>query len=70
MARRIGNWSRLEVRAVIRFLWAKNLSVSDIRESDENSRRLFAGTSSEESSVRASMLSDGRFCNKSKILED
>ncbi|GFY14099.1 uncharacterized protein TNCV_3612881 [Trichonephila clavipes] len=28
MARLIGNWSRLEVRAVIRFLWANNISAS------------------------------------------
>ncbi|GFX71618.1 histone-lysine N-methyltransferase SETMAR [Trichonephila clavipes] len=28
MERLIGNWSRLEVRAVIRFLWAKNVSAS------------------------------------------
>ncbi|GFV66555.1 uncharacterized protein TNCV_3894481 [Trichonephila clavipes] len=28
MARFLGNWSRLEVRAVIRFLWAKNVSAS------------------------------------------
>ncbi|GFT31646.1 hypothetical protein TNCV_230851 [Trichonephila clavipes] len=28
MARLLGNWSRLEVRAVIRFLWAKNVSAS------------------------------------------
>ncbi|GIX69133.1 hypothetical protein CEXT_111871 [Caerostris extrusa] len=31
MARRSENWSRLEVRAVIRFLWAKNVSASDIQ---------------------------------------
>ncbi|GIY78641.1 histone-lysine N-methyltransferase SETMAR [Caerostris darwini] len=30
MARRLENWSRLEVRAVIRFLWAKNMSSFDI----------------------------------------
>ncbi|GFV32156.1 putative DD41D transposase [Trichonephila clavipes] len=30
MARRLGNRYRLEVRAVIRFLWAKNVSSSDI----------------------------------------
>ncbi|GIY82216.1 histone-lysine N-methyltransferase SETMAR [Caerostris darwini] len=30
MARRSENWSRLEVPAVIRFLWAKNVSASDI----------------------------------------
>ncbi|GFV76899.1 hypothetical protein TNCV_689691 [Trichonephila clavipes] len=28
MVRLLENWSRLEVRAVIRFLWAKNVSVS------------------------------------------
>ncbi|GFX47033.1 uncharacterized protein TNCV_316561 [Trichonephila clavipes] len=28
MARLLGNWSGLEVRAVIRFLWAKNESTS------------------------------------------
>ncbi|GFV88570.1 hypothetical protein TNCV_1243801 [Trichonephila clavipes] len=28
MARLLGNWSRLEVRAVIGFLWAKNVSAS------------------------------------------
>ncbi|GFX75327.1 histone-lysine N-methyltransferase SETMAR [Trichonephila clavipes] len=28
MARLLGNWSRLEERAVIRFLWAKNVSAS------------------------------------------
>ncbi|GFX81909.1 uncharacterized protein TNCV_2571091 [Trichonephila clavipes] len=26
MARLLGNWSRLEVRTVIRFVWAKNVS--------------------------------------------
>ncbi|GFT98952.1 uncharacterized protein TNCV_3793431 [Trichonephila clavipes] len=26
-----GNWSRLEVRAVIRFLWARNVSASERR---------------------------------------
>ncbi|GFX12826.1 histone-lysine N-methyltransferase SETMAR [Trichonephila clavipes] len=30
MARHLGNWSRLEVRAVIRSLWEKNVSASDI----------------------------------------
>lgn len=30
MARRLEKWSRAEVRAVIRFLWAKNVSVSEI----------------------------------------
>ncbi|GFV98616.1 histone-lysine N-methyltransferase SETMAR [Trichonephila clavipes] len=29
MARRLENWSRLKVRAVIRFLWTKNVSASD-----------------------------------------
>ncbi|GFV50745.1 hypothetical protein TNCV_2214061 [Trichonephila clavipes] len=28
MVRLLGNWSRLEVRAVIRFLWAKIVSAS------------------------------------------
>ncbi|GFY07747.1 hypothetical protein TNCV_4133441 [Trichonephila clavipes] len=28
MARLLGNWSRLEVRSMIRFLWAKNVSAS------------------------------------------
>ncbi|GFX29871.1 uncharacterized protein TNCV_4750001 [Trichonephila clavipes] len=28
MARLLGNWSRLEMRAVVRFLWAKNVSAS------------------------------------------
>ncbi|GFV71732.1 histone-lysine N-methyltransferase SETMAR [Trichonephila clavipes] len=31
MVRRLGNWSRLEVRAMIRFLWAKNVYECDIR---------------------------------------
>ncbi|GFV90298.1 histone-lysine N-methyltransferase SETMAR [Trichonephila clavipes] len=30
MVRRLGNWSRLEMRAVIRFLWARNVSTSAI----------------------------------------
>ncbi|GFV27726.1 hypothetical protein TNCV_4169481 [Trichonephila clavipes] len=30
MTRRLGNWSRLEVRVVIRFLCAKNVSAPDI----------------------------------------
>ncbi|GFW40799.1 hypothetical protein TNCV_4368471 [Trichonephila clavipes] len=30
MARRLGNWPRLEMQTVIRILWAKNVSVSDI----------------------------------------
>ncbi|GFX85191.1 hypothetical protein TNCV_1647381 [Trichonephila clavipes] len=30
MARRLGNLSRFEVRAVIRLLWAKNVSTSEI----------------------------------------
>ncbi|GFT69374.1 histone-lysine N-methyltransferase SETMAR [Trichonephila clavipes] len=30
MARLLGNWPRFERRAVIRFLWAKNVSASDI----------------------------------------
>ncbi|GIX69124.1 hypothetical protein CEXT_111841 [Caerostris extrusa] len=36
MARRSENWSRLEVRAVIRFLRAKNVSASDIQPNREN----------------------------------
>ncbi|GFV66142.1 hypothetical protein TNCV_2900681 [Trichonephila clavipes] len=31
MARRLKNWSRLEVRAMVRFLWAKNVTTSDIQ---------------------------------------
>ncbi|GIY95204.1 hypothetical protein CEXT_671791 [Caerostris extrusa] len=30
MARHLENWSRLEVRAAVRFLWADNVSASDI----------------------------------------
>ncbi|GFU70534.1 hypothetical protein TNCV_2511901 [Trichonephila clavipes] len=30
MARRLENWFRLEVRATIQFLWAKNVSASPI----------------------------------------
>ncbi|XP_035216035.1 uncharacterized protein LOC118189495 [Stegodyphus dumicola] len=30
MARRLETWSRIEVRAVIRFLWAKNVATSEI----------------------------------------
>ncbi|GFT52157.1 histone-lysine N-methyltransferase SETMAR [Trichonephila clavipes] len=30
MARRLGNWSCLEVRAMFRILWAKNVSASEI----------------------------------------
>ncbi|GFS63549.1 hypothetical protein TNCV_4611071 [Trichonephila clavipes] len=30
MTRRLGNWCRLEVRAMVQFLWAKNVSGSDI----------------------------------------
>ncbi|XP_035216761.1 uncharacterized protein LOC118190194 [Stegodyphus dumicola] len=30
MARRLEKWSRIEVRAVIRFLWAKNVAASEI----------------------------------------
>ncbi|GFU70550.1 hypothetical protein TNCV_2512061 [Trichonephila clavipes] len=30
IARRLGNWSCLEARVVKRFLWAKNVSASDI----------------------------------------
>ncbi|GFT15762.1 histone-lysine N-methyltransferase SETMAR [Trichonephila clavipes] len=30
MARRLENWSRLEVRAVIRYLWTNNVSAPDI----------------------------------------
>ncbi|GFX53941.1 histone-lysine N-methyltransferase SETMAR [Trichonephila clavipes] len=31
MARCLGNWSRLEVRAMIQFLWSKNVSASNIQ---------------------------------------
>ena len=30
VARRLEKWSRIEVRAVIRFLWAKNVAASEI----------------------------------------